>query len=391
MALDATAAQGKAKTRAEFSAFANKFGTPSSAAAARRPLAAASGSSGASSAFATAGAAAAEDDAAARFSELSTSDSAGLSASRAAAAAAAAHPNQKRVSNSTSTIYARNLVSNLDSDEVLSAIASVLSSLMAQAPGAGDGVAPSVDREFSSFDERTYVPREARKKLRWVLPTLGRASFSTAVPVPTAAAAAADDAARTEEGVPPKDEMFKFLKRTSRRASFSPENTVIALILINRLLSTSRTLVVHAYNWRLVYLTALLVAQKLYDDVSLDNASFPIVWRAAVGIEATDTLDLRAFNEMEARFLELLRFSVFISRALYASFCFELRAVYEAENPALAFPINPLSPADAAKLEAKTMTLPPTMAQRLSKSHMETPMGGSEGVRGGIPARAVLS
>ena len=403
---------------AEFQTFTNKFGTPS-AAWERRPLAAASSTSS----TVVAGPDVAMEPLNAHGGVHGASNKTatgprpptpalppyahGPPSYSAANAPPPSNSTVSRVSNSTSTIYARNLVSNLDSDEVLSAIASVLHTLLSQqganALAMSGGVAPPVDVNFSCFDERSYVPREARKKLRWAWPSTtntglgayysGAASRSSrrgsSPPLP-------DD---SHEGVPPKEEMFKFLCRASRRASFSPENTVIALIILNRVLSCTPRLVVHAYNWRLLYLSALLVAQKLYDDVSLDNASFPIVWRAAVGAEASglppDSLDVRAFNDMEAKILELVRFNVFIPRSLYASFCFELRTIFEAENPTLAFPVTPLSPDDAARLESRTLALPRTLASsvkpRTSKSHMETTEGASVGVSRGVGPRAVLS
>lgn len=133
--------------------------------------------------------------------------------------------------------------------------------------------------------------------------------------------------------------------------------TVLALVLLNRLLSQSNRFVpVHAFNWRLLYLCALLIGQKIWDDVALANVDFPIIWKHAMQIseEEEDRLDVKAFNAMELKMLELLQFNVYVSSGLYAQFCFELRSIYEANSPASSFPVAPLSQQDAKRLEFVT-------------------------------------
>jgi hypothetical protein len=293
-----------------------------------------------------------------------------------------------KLSSSTSTIYVRNShPANPDSAEVLSAIASVLHVIMSQSH-TGNDIAPPIDMNLAVFDERCYVPKEMRKKLRWgnFFFRGNRSSSSTRSP------ANVTNEEPNQEGVPPKEVILEFLSLASKRASFSAETTIIALILINRLLSTT-TYKVHTFNWRLLWLCALLLAQKLQDDVSLDNASFIVVWRYATKID-NDTLTVSHFNEMEAKFLQMLNFAIFIPRSLFAQFLFELRTLYEAEQPTLEFPLQPLSAEKAAKLESQTsQSRVDDFKKRYAAgtSGMEGTQGFTMGVSGGGRGRHVLS
>lgn len=247
-------------------------------------------------------------------------------------------PRKNKLSNSTSSMYIQSTIVSPNSTEVLEAIASVLHCIMLQGASAGNSIAPPVDPSLQMFDERHYVSQHLRKRLRWGAPD------------------GMNDRTAPDENVPPCNEIFYFLKATMDRASFSPVCTIIALVLLNRLISQNSGVVsVHAYNWRLLYLSSLLVGQKIWDDSALANVDFPIVWSYAMKIygdqqDAVKALDVKAFNSMERKFLELLSFNVYISSGLYAQFCFELRAIYEANSPKAKFPVLPLTPSEAKKL-----------------------------------------
>ena len=266
-------------------------------------------------------------------------------------------PAQPRVSNSTSSIYVTSTVSKPNTIEVLQAISSVLHCIIHQGSIGHQEPAPMASSAIQVFDERIYVPAQTGKRLKW---------------------------SQDSEGVPPPEIVFRFLKSCVDRASFSSECMVIALILLNRLLAVSSVpIVVHAYNWRLFFLTSILLAQKIWDDVSLANTDFPIVWRHATQI-ADYSLDALAFCQMESTMLELLSFNLFISTSLYTQYIFELRSVYEAEF-STAFPINAQPP---AFLESRSSSSGDTMRANImlpSRSAMDV------GQRMVNRSRAVLS
>jgi len=280
-------------------------------------------------------------------------------------------PPPMRHSNSTSTIYANSTIANPNEAEVMQSVASVLHCIMLQNAIPTGGMAPDVDPRIAMFDERSYTKKETRKRLRW--------GFNR-----TAAENEKDSSKRAfpDEGVPPVTEIYYFLMACSQRASFSVECSIIALVLLNRLLTTPSmfTISLHAFNWRLFFLTSLMVAQKIWEDISLANIDFPIIWRHAVKVE-DDLLDVKAFNVMEARFLELLSFNVYVSASLYGQFCFELRTIHSA-NSKTAFPVSPLTPEQAARLEASTAVNPEVLKAHVKKGSAKSAAAEMRGKHG---------
>ena len=88
-------------------------------------------------------------------------------------------------------------------------------------------------------------------------------------------------------------------------SQFSPECNVIALVYVQRLMAFSG-IALTSKNWRPLLLSALLLAQKVWDDKCLANVDFPLIWRAAVPSADASLLDLKAINSFEKKFLELL-------------------------------------------------------------------------------------
>eukprot|EP01029_Cantina_marsupialis_P005284 TRINITY_DN1570_c0_g1_i6.p2 TRINITY_DN1570_c0_g1~~TRINITY_DN1570_c0_g1_i6.p2 ORF type:complete len:121 (+),score=23.20 TRINITY_DN1570_c0_g1_i6:527-889(+) len=100
----------------------------------------------------------------------------------------------------------------------------------------------------------------------------------------------------------------------------------------------------HNRNWRLIMLCALLLAQKVWDDRSVANVDFPVIWKNVVPAEQQVKLTLSDVNSLERQFLELIMYNVTVPSSLYARYFFELRDLCE-ENE-MKFPLSPL-PADA--------------------------------------------
>lgn len=84
-------------------------------------------------------------------------------------------------------------------------------------------------------------------------------------------------------------------------------------------------LCMHRYNWHCMMLITLMVSQKLWDDVSLNNVDFPQVWRmvAPKGGE----LDLKDINFMEKEFLAIISYSVTVGMTTYTSCYYEVMAL----------------------------------------------------------------
>lgn len=152
--------------------------------------------------------------------------------------------------------------------------------------------------------------------------------------------------------VPDIPTIFTYIKNIFLVAEFTPECNVLSLVYVNRLLAFTK-MPLTGKNWRMSVLSALLLAQKVWDDRCLANVDFPVIWvrlslfcwphvngpphiacdacapqKLVVPDEAHRTsFDLKAINNMERRFLELLGYNVTVSAGLYARYYFELRAL----------------------------------------------------------------
>mmetsp|Transcript_11318 Transcript_11318/g.23119 ORF Transcript_11318/g.23119 Transcript_11318/m.23119 type:complete len:584 (-) Transcript_11318:54-1805(-) len=116
------------------------------------------------------------------------------------------------------------------------------------------------------------------------------------------------------------------LSQLYKICQWTSECHIIAFILMIRLVRLSDGKVaLHRYNWLCMLCVSLMVSQKLWDDVSLNNVDFPQVWRmvAPKGGE----MDLNDINFMEREFLSILSFEVSVGLRLYTSCYYDVMAL----------------------------------------------------------------
>eukprot|EP00475_Leptophrys_vorax_P037985 TRINITY_DN6621_c0_g2_i1.p1 TRINITY_DN6621_c0_g2~~TRINITY_DN6621_c0_g2_i1.p1 ORF type:complete len:253 (-),score=53.96 TRINITY_DN6621_c0_g2_i1:641-1348(-) len=178
--------------------------------------------------------------------------------------------------NSTSTVFASSSISDPNLDEVILALAMVLQLQMTQ----DQNTAVDDDRferfkvfcegyeDDSNMSEQKSSSSSASSYSFHVNPS-GKVSRRR----PTQGD---DDQTEIHEDVqkrqrktrpdpPPLDYVYKFVKAIHHCAQFSTECNTISLIYINRLIAYTG-IPLHAGNWRPLLLTALLIAQKVWDD-----------------------------------------------------------------------------------------------------------------------------
>mmetsp|Transcript_4281 Transcript_4281/g.8168 ORF Transcript_4281/g.8168 Transcript_4281/m.8168 type:complete len:590 (+) Transcript_4281:168-1937(+) len=117
-----------------------------------------------------------------------------------------------------------------------------------------------------------------------------------------------------------------FLSNLYKICQWTSECHIIAFILMIRLVKTSEgKIVLHRYNWQCMLVVSLMVTQKLWDDVSLNNVDFPQVWRmvAPNGGE----MDLKDVNFMEREFLSILGYSVGVNMRTYTNVYYDVMAL----------------------------------------------------------------
>jgi hypothetical protein len=140
--------------------------------------------------------------------------------------------------------------------------------------------------------------------------------------------------------IPPVKSIFQFLKHVFEVGLFAAECCVISLVYINRLIGVTGIPLTES-NWKPVSITALVLAQKVWDDTPLVNADFHILY---------PVLNVAEINYLERKFLDLLEFKLTVSPSLYAQYYFELRSICEENAQAM----RPLSKLMAARLATRT-------------------------------------
>lgn len=122
--------------------------------------------------------------------------------------------------------------------------------------------------------------------------------------------------------IPSVKSIYKFLKKVFEVGQFHPECCVISLVYINRLIGVTGVPLTQS-NWKPISISALVLAQKVWDDTPLINADFSILYPA---------LSVKEINYLERKYLGLLEFKLTVSPSLYAQYYFELRSICEENN-----------------------------------------------------------
>jgi len=147
---------------------------------------------------------------------------------------------------------------------------------------------------------------------------------------------------RVVKDIPAVKSIYGFLKQVFEVGQFNPECCVISLVYINRLIGVTGVPLTQS-NWKPISISALVLAQKVWDDTPLINADFSILYPA---------LTVKEINFLERKFLDLLEFKLTVSASLYAQYYFELRSISE-EN-AQTFSLKPLTKLGGRRLELRS-------------------------------------
>lgn len=117
---------------------------------------------------------------------------------------------------------------------------------------------------------------------------------------------------------PSVTDIVAFLSNVFEVGGFHTECCVIMLVYINRLIGVT-DMPLSMNNWKPVATTALVLAQKVWDDTPLINADFHILY---------PVLHIENINYLERKFLALVGFKLSVPPSLYAQFYYELRSIF---------------------------------------------------------------
>ena len=121
---------------------------------------------------------------------------------------------------------------------------------------------------------------------------------------------------RKEINLPSPDSIFRFMRTIFEKLQLSSECSIISLIYVERLLETG--IYFYNKNWRPIVLTSILVASKVWDDLSSWNVEFSDLF---------PLLPLKSINNLERLFLDTLKYNLFVASSVYATYYFALRAL----------------------------------------------------------------
>ncbi|KAH3745253.1 cyclin domain protein [Pelomyxa schiedti] len=134
---------------------------------------------------------------------------------------------------------------------------------------------------------------------------------------------------------PTQDEIHKFYQTVFHAMRLDPEVAIMSLSYVESLFDAGCSLC--AETWRRLTLSCIMVASKVWEDQAIWNADF---------LPSFDQLSVEDLNLLEMEFLNLMHFSVGVSRSRYVDLYTRIRK-YSLEY----FPLQPLSPYGADKLD----------------------------------------
>ncbi|KAF0701214.1 Aste57867_8288 [Aphanomyces stellatus] len=167
---------------------------------------------------------------------------------------------------------------------------------------------------------------------------------------------------------PSVDAILQFMTQVYRTAQMESECIIMSLIYVERLLQATagRGLQLRGSNWPAIVFCSMVMASKVWDDLSMCNADFSKIFHGM--------FPLRRINALELLYLDAVEYNVRVSAASYAKYYFHLRSIYKSLKlgQLSAFDTNtPLNLDGARKMqvisedyEERIKLLPPPLRRR---------------------------
>lgn len=194
-------------------------------------------------------------------------------------------------------------------------------------------------KEYNDMDPCTAFPKSDIFSDDRSYPADAAASPSKSKFVPTPAS-----------NLPSLETVTAFFSLVFFKTQMEDECIIIALIYCERLLiMTEGTLRIHGSNWRSVIFASLIMASKVWDDLSMWNVDFSNVFASS--------FDLRRINELELAMLDALQYNVKVKAGEYAKYYFHLRSMMAHlgyYKDSLLPDLQPLDMLSARKLQLNT-------------------------------------
>mmetsp|Transcript_43594 Transcript_43594/g.105713 ORF Transcript_43594/g.105713 Transcript_43594/m.105713 type:complete len:198 (-) Transcript_43594:74-667(-) len=148
--------------------------------------------------------------------------------------------------------------------------------------------------------------------------------------------------------VPSLEEVIKFYEAFYKRSQMEHDTIITSLIYLERVIKlTDGVLTPDPENWHSLLFSCMVLASKVWDDLSMWNIDFSNV---SANTEGLSSFTLRRINQLEIELLKVLRFDVKVPASEYAKYYFLLRSMLIKSGLADDLRSKPLTP----KIESLT-------------------------------------
>ena len=121
---------------------------------------------------------------------------------------------------------------------------------------------------------------------------------------------------------PSESEIYEFAHELFKSVKLSSECSIVCLIYIERLMEVAKV-PLSSDTWRPIFMCGLLLASKVWQDLSSWNIEFASVY---------PQYSLESINRLELMFLRMIKWDLYISSSLYAKYYFALRSLLEKKD-----------------------------------------------------------
>ena len=124
---------------------------------------------------------------------------------------------------------------------------------------------------------------------------------------------------RVVYNTPTTEEIYDFAHQLFKKVQLSSECSIVCLIYVEKLMEVANVPLM-SDTWRPIFMCGLLLASKVWQDLSSWNIEFASVY---------PQFSLDAINRLELEFLKMIKWDLYISSQLYAKYYFALRSLLE--------------------------------------------------------------
>jgi Cyclin, N-terminal domain len=163
--------------------------------------------------------------------------------------------------------------------------------------------------------------------------------------------------------IPTEAEIYEFAHRLFKTVQLSSECSIVCLIYVERLMEVAKVPLL-ASTWRPIVMCGLLLASKVWQDLSSWNIEFATVY---------PQYSLAKIHLLECQFLRMVKWDLYISSSLYAKYYFALRSIVEKPDfrqryNRMVGGVDSVQASEARKIEERSTLVKEEVLMQLSRS-----------------------